>query len=889
MARQALLLTALTAASVEAMGGDIKGRIKEFGSQEGIIGATVQVMGTNNGVVTDMEGNFRLPNLPEGNYELEVKYVGYKTLLEKVRVESRRSSVSLDLQMKPDNQLLADVVVTGRANRESEQATLLEMRKEVFAVQSVGAKELSRKGVSDAQAAVAKVTGISRQEGAKNVFVRGLGDRYNSTTLNRFPIPSEDPEYKNISLDLFSTDIIQSVDVNKAFYGNTSADAGGAHINISSKELVGDGECSISLSGGLNSRTLSADVLKADGVNAFGFSHHAQPADGVFGFENSLDPSKVSAPLNYSYGFSGGKRFTLGGNPLSFFIVASHSQDYSYSEEAVKNTTTTGDIIQDVVGEKSNVKTGQLAMANINYALGKHSLDYNFLMVHASETSVGDYAGMNSEYSNSDDYTGFMRRQQTNDNLLLVNQLSSRWTLSRRVGLQAGLSYNTISGREPDRRINKFENTEEGLLPKKGTGAQQRYFSELDEKDLNLRALVTYKLNDRFDNTSNLQLGYTGRFVNDDFSATEYDMSVLKQTPFDASSPALDGFFNATGLADRAFLLDRNIDTYEVSRQIHSAYAEGTYRLTRDLTANVGLKYDWVDIQVDYDVNRGGTQGSSEIDKGFLLPSLNLKYTLGEKQALRLSASKTYTLPQAKEISPFRYVGVGFKSQGNPDLKPSNNYNVDLKWDFYLSEGELLSVTGFYKYIQDPIARIEINSAGQFLSYENIADHAIAAGVEVELRKDLFARTLNGGGESKLTFGVNGSYIYTQAKVDNATDPTGSQLEGAAPWIANADLSYRYKKGKAGWTSTVVFNYVSDRTYTIGTSGYQDIVENGVATLDFVTSAQWGKHLSCSLKAKNLLDPAHRLTRKSNGDGEKIVLNDYQKGVDVSLGVTYTF
>jgi len=48
---------------------------------------------------------------------------------------------------------------------------------------------------------VAQVSGISKQEGVKNVFVRGLGDRYNATLLNGFPIPSEDPEYKNIALE----------------------------------------------------------------------------------------------------------------------------------------------------------------------------------------------------------------------------------------------------------------------------------------------------------------------------------------------------------------------------------------------------------------------------------------------------------------------------------------------------------------------------------------------------------------------------------------------------------------------------------------------------------------------------------------------------------------
>lgn len=211
-------------------------------------------------------------------------------------------------------------------------------------------------------------------------------------------------------------------------------------------------------------------------------------------------------------------------------------------------------------------------------------------------------------------------------------------------------------------------------------------------------------------------------------------------------------------------------------------------------------------MKVNYNVNRGGTQGSQEINKNYFLPSINLRYNITENHALRLAASKTYTLPQSKEISPFRYVSVSFKSQGNPDLKPSDNYNVDLKWDWYLSPSELLSVTGFYKYIKDPISRIEVNSAGGYLSYRNISDHATVAGVEVELKKHIFSQNLQGEGLSRLTFGMNGAYTYTFAKVPLATDPSGSQLEGAAPWLVNADLTYMLRKrptlSQAHWCST---------------------------------------------------------------------------------------
>lgn len=886
------LLLGMMASEMGAVNINVKGNIKDKKSKEPLIGATIQIVGSPTGAVTDLDGNFEMKDVKDGIYDIEIKYVGYKTAVRrKVKIENSKV-VILNLEMDTDEQTLGEVVVVAKANRESENVALLEQKRSVLAVQSVGAKELSRKGVSDAEGAVTKVSGVSKQEGVKNVFVRGLGDRYNATTFNGFPIPSEDPEYKNISLDFFGTDLIQAVGVNKAFNAGSSADVGGANIDILSKELTGEGEWSVALSEGVNTKTVSADFLKMDGVNALGFANTAKPSDDLtaYTFKNRLDPSKSNLQLNQSYGISGGKKFEVAGNPLSVYLVASHSKKYAYYEEEVRNSVTTGELSQDQTGKKSNIGTSQLGLANLDYTLdGKHRLTYNFMMVHASNQSVGDYIGMDAQYQSSEDYQGFMRRQQVNDNLLFVNQLSTNWTLSETLKLDAGASYNTIKGLEPDRRINNLVKEDEGYVPMKGTGIQQRYFSKLKENDWNFRVGLHYRLSDKFDQISTIQLGYRGRLVDDNFNATEYDLSASRQPVFDMNHLSWDDYYNQQNLEEKYFKMDKNVDEYGVNKNIHTAYVEATYQLTSKWIANAGVKYDDVNLTVDYNVNRGGTQGSRQIDKSYFLPSLNLRYNLTDKHSFRLSGSKTYTLPQAKEISPFRYTGVSFNSQGNQNLQPSDNYNVDLKWDYYLSPGEIVSVTGFYKHIKNPISRIEIASAGGYLSYENIADHATVAGVEVELRKNIFSRPLAGGGLNKLTFGLNGSYIYTHAKVPLATDQNGSQLEGAAPWIVNCDISHQWTSGDKSFLNTLVFNYFSDRVYTIGTEGYQDIMENGLPTLDFVSSTRLSKHITVSLKARNLLNSTHQLTRKANVGGNEIVLSKYKKGMDFSLGITCNF
>ena len=625
----------------------IKGAVKDKLSKEPLIGATIRLLGTQAGAVTDMEGNFELNSMGvlEGMYDIEIKYVGYKTeVRRKVRVENGKL-VILNLELETDAQELADVVVVAKKNRENENMLLLEQQKAVIAVQSVGVRELSRKGVSDAEGAVTKVAGVSKQDGVKNVFVRGLGDRYNATTFNGFALPSEDPEYKNISLDFFGTDIIQSVGVKKAFNAGGSSDVGGATIDIVSKELIGSGHLGFGISGGLNTQTVAADFLKQDGVNFMGFANRTEHADeNSWNFRNKLDPSAQHLQINRSYSISGGKRFYVGKdkNPFSFFLTAGHTTDYQYTDEIIRNTTTSGTVYKDMNGKKYAENISQLALANVDFDMqNRHHISYNLMMIHANTQSVGDYNGKNSIFSDDYENLGFTRRQQTNDNMLIVNQLMTNWGLTKSLSLDAGASYNMVKGYEPDRRINNLTKAEDGYTLLRGN-SQQRYFSTLDEDDLNVKAGLVYRLKDNIEEISNVRFGYTGRFVDDNFKATEYNLTVGHVSAIPSLDDfSLDDYYNQENFASDWFKIQKNLDEYIVKKNIHFAYAEATYQFTPRWIVNLGMKYDKVDIEVDYNVNRGGSKGNNTIQKDYFLPSLNLKYNLNDKNSLRFGASKT--------------------------------------------------------------------------------------------------------------------------------------------------------------------------------------------------------------------------------------------------------
>ena len=86
-----------------------------------------------------------------------------------------------------------------------------------------------------------------------------------------------------------------------------------------------------------------------------------------------------------------------------------------------------------------------------------------------------------------------------------------------------------------------------------------------------------------------------------------------------------------------------------------------------------------------------------------------------------------------------------------------------------------------------------------------------------------------------------------------------------------------------------MFNYFSDRVYSIGTRGFENIIEKGIPTLDLVSSLRIGKKYSFKLKATNIINPDFQLSRDSSTSANNIVLSNYKKGVNLSLGFSYEF
>ena len=128
---------------------------------------------------------------------MQFSFVGYQTVEVETTVESGKTN-TIDVILQANSAALDEVVIKTTTARETENALLLEQQKAVVMETAIGAQELSKKGVGDVATAVTKTAGVSKQNNSKGIFVRGLGDRYNITTLNGLPLPSNNPALKNI-------------------------------------------------------------------------------------------------------------------------------------------------------------------------------------------------------------------------------------------------------------------------------------------------------------------------------------------------------------------------------------------------------------------------------------------------------------------------------------------------------------------------------------------------------------------------------------------------------------------------------------------------------------------------------------------------------------------
>ena len=878
----------LVLSTMTAMAGNIKGTVLDKQTKEPLTGATIQITGTAQGVVADIDGNYTL-NVNDGTYTITVRYIGYKDiLLNSIKV---KAETLLNFEMESDAQALGEVSVVAKKNLEGERALQMERQKATLAIENLGAKEMSIKGISNVEEGVKKITGISIAS-AGQLIVRGLGDRYSTTTLNGLPIASPNPDNKLIPLDIFPASTVQNITVSKVYDASAFADYSGAHIDISTKENVGSDFLSISFNAGGKFNTLGKDFYRMDrdgslfktpsldqkliDMSLTDFEKYARHNRL---FNTSFQVSKKTALPEFGGNIGFGKRFTLGGNEVSVLGSIGVSNDLQPMDNAsIRTLEATGNTLNEFNYDSYSNELKIAALGNLGYSFRTSDhIGYTFFY---ARNAIDTY--MSREGVDYEDHHLIGSNNVTHIYSLQNHQVNGKHYFGKQWDLNWSGSYSKTSSDEPDRRQVMFIREDDQIkLFKLNRQETMRYFGSLNEDEWVGDLTASY----RFGDNNKLQAGFTYKDKNRDYMGTRFYYNLNKLNPTITDIYDTDSFLNMENVENGSITIDRKKqpkDSYTAGNSIYAGYIATEYYPVAPLLVNLGVRYEiskqWVDYYTD-----GGKAERSELNKNDLFPSLNMKYQMNEKNSLRFAFSRTVTRPSFIEMAPFLYQESYGSAQirGNADLQNGYNYNIDLRYELFEKNGDMLSITAYYKHLKAPIERVQTLSGGSAVHSFRNADNGMATGVEIEFRKEIV---------KDLRFGVNGSYMYTNVKLPEGGAYTNSQraLQGASPYLANADLTYSPAFSNDRQLSVaLLYNLQGPRIHSVGISGLGDIKQQPVHTLNFTGSYRFNRRFAVKLQVNDLLNQDILFKQEVPTTGDKVEVERFRKGTGFEVGFSY--
>lgn len=714
------------------------------------------------------------------------------------------------------------------------------------------------------------------------------------------PIASPNPDNKLIPLDLFPASTVKNITVSKVYAAGAFADYSGAHIDISTKENTGSDFFSIGFNVGGRFNTVGKDFYYSDRKGGLFSTGNLRNKDRILAMGKSefRDYARNNDPFGTNFAISkhrslpefggnlgGGKSWTLpNGNRLSVLASVGVSNENQILKDAYVTTMTAQGTHLDKFNYDSYSSALKIAgLGNIGYSF-RQADHINFTVFYA-RNAINDYMsreGIDAEKNNiTSSNSVFHAYSLLNNQLLGHHELTSQWDVNW------SASYGLTNSDEPDRRQVVFFRNEgsDKLNLFKLNQTTNRYFGELQEKEIVGDLRTSYKWGD----ANLVRVGGTYKSKKRDFESVNfyYDINALNADVTNIYDT--NGYLNQENIANGT--IKANIDAqprynYYAGMDVWAGFAEIEYYPMESLLVNVGLRYEQAKQWVRYWTD-GGQEKKTNLDKGDFFPALNLKYSLNETNSLRLSVSRTVTRPSFIEMAPFLYqesYGSAY-IRGNNELKNAYNYNIDLRYDFFpkRNNGDMFSVTGYFKKLKSPIEQTQESSGGTVIRSFRNAEDGIATGVEIEFRKELF---------KNFRIGANGSYMYTNVVLPEGGVYTDSEraLQGASPFLINADLSYTPQlRGESDLTLALVYNVQGPRIETVGIYGTGNIKQQTLHTMDFIASYAINKHLSLRLQMKDLLNSTIRFKQELPATGQKVEVESFRPGTSAEIGVSYRF
>jgi outer membrane receptor protein involved in Fe transport len=916
----------------------LRGKVLSADKGKPVKGARIFARGTAAEAKTGADGSFAI-QLPAGTHELTLIHPSFDTTTHPgVVVGPETAAQVVAIKMAPAAVYLDDYTVLAPKIVGSTVSLLEERRKAQVVSDVIGAEQMSKSGDSDAAAALARVTGVTLV-GGRYIYVRGMGQRYSSTVLNLSTLPSPEPDQRVIPLDLFPTALLKDITIQKSYSPEMPADFGGGVVKLGTRTFPATFEADVSASFGVNTRASFQQGLSYEGGPAdflgFGAGHRGLPgpiqdatrdrqlvekADfpGSQGFSpqelqtfgrmmpNVWTPKPRTLLPNLGLGASIGTSGKIKKTTAGVLAALTFKNDWQRYRE--------GHMVADYTKQDTGIQTKFRYDVDqaVNEVILGGILAYGLKFGEQEQQSIEGLtmvARISNDLARTFEGPGPERdilrssRLKWVERMLMVQQLrgTHETFFSDRLAFDWRYTFALATRNEPDRRdtLYIYEESREAFRIYDKPENSQRFFSDLEEFNHDVGADVKFNFKQWGGLDAWAKAGVN--FVFRDRSVDTRRFKFMKKGGIDLNEPWAEQdsefIYTPERIGPGLFQFEeitRNSDFYEAHQDIQALYLMGDVPLGLGFRLAAGARFEraYQNVKTFMPFNVTLDPEIADLEDYDVLPGVNFSYAPTEQWVFRLGYGRTLNRPQFRELSRAEYrafVG-GAKVIGNPELEQATIDNVDLRGEWYPEPGQVIALSGFFKYFHQPIEWVRLASADPTRAPAN-ANFAYNFGAELEARKDLdfIWEKLE-----DVFVAFNAAVIFSQVNINE--NPPGlpsaveglltskeRPLQGQSPWVFNVQTGY--DNADIGTTVTLLYNVYGPRIVGVGTFGVPDTYEQPFHQLDLVYKQKlpwWG--LSLTFKAKNLIDHLRRF----NIDNQFDVLTLY-KGREFSLGVKKKF
>lgn len=899
--------------------GVVGGRISVDGVP--LVGAVIELQGTKFTTTTDANGAYRL-EVPRGIYTVVVKHdeIGERETTD-FRVVSnveKQANLAFAAAEPKTSATIEEIVVMGSMQG---SAFLDSERFSSNVVNTLGIEKLARFGDADVASAVVRAPSVTVQD-SQYVFIRGLGDRYVSATLNGATLPSTNPSKRTVPLDLFPSNLVEQLDIRKTFIASMPGESTGGNLVINTRTFPSEegGKLSVSLGyvDGITGEQVYVDPLRSE--NSFEFlgwddgardtSGTAKAVSKVLDYKDfypvsvqnelgrvaalsikdnfHLDQDKATPNLSLGINYGDGFYIENIDGELGYFVAANYKNGWSQKTEGIERSYGGDDfsrIEDDFEFEKVTNEISLSGLISIGLNVGNSTYESNTLVSRVTESSVnykegedGDAGEPSIRWTIEWEERQFVSQQFTGEHVVGENE---EWTLDWQGTISQAQRY------APDRREVRFDLTDTTGIYELQRSNVYRQYDELtdDNSDIAANARYNFAANGGWDSELSFGVQLISRerdSDSDSFGFTGGQSSVDEHAPNLLVSDVINGSTITGNTATGYTFQDKTLpsDSYEADMDLNSLYTSLDTTWDSKYQLIVGVRYEDFEQTTDTFLLQGAQEATqSNIDEKSTLPSLSFNWFYKDDEQLRFAISRTVARPDFKEASNAVFYDDedGARIRGNPDLKISDVTNFDIRWEKYWSDLETLSVALFYKDMTDPIERVVQNAsgtAGNTRTFKNV-DSADVTGIEVDGRVDF---PLNDGETQSIFVSGNASILDTEVSLIGGEK---RNLQGAPDYTVNLILGYDDIEN--GHEVTLLFNQNGDTITDVGVNGLPNVIEEPRLVVDVNYKYHWSEELIFKVKAKNILDKEVERTQGGN------IYRQYKKGMELSAGFDWNF